>query len=100
MEGTYFTLAMALAAAMLAAWLDVRLSDVRPAEPKQRVLHAGLSLVALFAATGLLSLVYGIPQGLFMVVVLTVFLPALVYSMLAGIWMMRALADLTGLAGR
>jgi hypothetical protein len=100
MGGTSFTLAMALAAAMLAVWLDMRLGDVRPEEPMQRVMHAGLSLVALFAATGLLSLVYGIPQGLFMVVVLTVFLPALVYSMLAGIWMMRVLADMTGLAGR
>jgi hypothetical protein len=100
MGGTDFTLALTLAAGMLAAWIDVRLGEARPAEPMQRVVHVGLSIFGLFAATGLLYLVHGVPQGLFMVVVLTVFVPALVYALLAGIWMMRALADLTGLAGR
>jgi hypothetical protein len=100
MGGTDFTLALALAAGMLAAWIDVRLGDARPVEPMQRIVHAGLGIFALFAATGLLHLVYGIPQALFMVVVLTVFLPALIYAFLAGIWLMRALADLSRLAGR
>jgi hypothetical protein len=100
MGGTDFTLALLLAAGMLAAWVDVRLGDARPAEPMQRVVHAGLSVFALFAASGLLYLVHGVPQGIFMVAVLTVFLPALIYAVLAGIWMMRALADLTGVAGR
>jgi hypothetical protein len=35
-----------------------------------------------------------------MVVVLTVFLPALVYALLSGLWMLRALRNLTGFAGR
>jgi hypothetical protein len=100
MGGREFMLALTLGAGMLAAWVDVRLGDARPAEPLQRILHAGLSMVALFAAVGLLGLVHGVTQSLVMVAVLTVFLPALVYSLLAGLWMIRTLADLAGLAGR
>jgi hypothetical protein len=94
------TLGLAIGAALLAAWLDARLGDVRPQTPKQTLVHAGLSLVALMSSVGLLSLVYGIPQGTFMVVVLTVFLPALVYALLAGFWLVRALGGSTGLVGR
>jgi len=100
MGGIDFTLALTLAAGMLAAWVDIRLGDARPETPMQRMVHAGLGVVALFAAVGLLYLVHGVPHGLFMVAVLTVFLPALVYALLAALWMMRSLADLTGLAGR
>ena len=94
------TLVMPVAGALLAIWLDVRLGDVRPQSPMQRMVHAGLSTVALFAAVGLLYLIHGIPQGAFLVAVLTVFFPALVYALLACLWMLRALSDLTGLAGR
>jgi len=100
MRGIDFTLVMPVAGALLAAWLDVRLGDARPESPIQRGVHAGLSVVALFGAVGLLYLVHGIPQGLFMVVLLTVFFPTLVYALLACLWMLRALSDLTGLAGR
>jgi hypothetical protein len=94
------TLGLAIGAALLAAWLDVRLGDARPQTPKQTLIHAALSVVGLMSSVGLLSLVHGIPQGTFMVVVLTVFLPALVYAMLAGFWMLRALTGSTGLVGR
>jgi hypothetical protein len=95
-----FTTALALGAGMLAIWLDFRLVNSRPGSPAQSLTHAALSLVALFGSVGLLSLVHGIPQATFMLVVLTVFLPALTYSFLAGLWMLRALADITGVAGR
>jgi hypothetical protein len=94
------TLGLAVGAALLAAWLDARLGDARPQAVKQIFLHAALSVVALMGSVGLLSLVYGIPQATFMVVVLTVFLPALVYTLLAGFWMVRALTGSTDLVGR
>ncbi len=94
------TLGLAVGAALLAAWLDVRLGEARPQTAKQIFVHAALSVVALMGSVGLLSLVYGIPQATFMVVVLTVFLPALVYAMLAGFWMLRALTSSTDLVGR
>ena len=100
MKGNEFTLGMLLGAGLLAAWLDARLGAVRPESPMQRVVHAALSVFALFGAVGLLYLVHGVPQGLFIATVLAVFFPALVYALLAGLWMLRALSELTGLAGR
>jgi uncharacterized membrane protein len=95
-----FTLTLTLGAALLAAWLDVRLANVRPKTPTQSLTHALISVLALVGTAGLLGLIYGIPQIAFLIVVLAVFLPALVYALLAGWWMMRALAELTGFAGR
>ena len=100
MRGIDLTLVMPVAGALLAVWLDVRLGDVRPESPTQRMVHAGLSVVALFGSVALLAIVHGVPQGLFLVAVLTVFFPALVYALLACLWMLRSLSDLTGLAGR
>jgi hypothetical protein len=100
MRGNEFTLGMLVAAGLLAAWVDVRLGDARPETPTQRMVHAALSIFALFGAVGLLYLVHGIPQGLFLATVLAVFFPTLVYALLAGLWMLRALSELTGLAGR
>ncbi len=95
-----FTTALTLGAGLLAIWFDLRLLAVRPKSPAQSLLHAGLGLLALFGATGLVYLVHGVPQALFMVTVLVVFLPALVYALLAGLWMLRALAEQAGVAGR
>lgn len=95
-----FTFGLMLGAALLAVWLDNRLGDARPQTPAQRLLHVCLSLFALFASVGLLELVHGIPPVAFMAAVLAVFLPALVYALLAGFWMLRTLAEIRDLAGR
>jgi len=95
-----FTLTLTLGAALLAAWLDLRLANLRPKTPTHSLTHALISVVALVGSAGLLGLIYGIPQIAFLTVVLAVFLPALVYALLAGWWMMRTLAELTGFAGR
>jgi hypothetical protein len=95
-----FTLGLTLGAALLAAWLDNRLGDSRPGSPEKRLIHAALSLVGLFASVGLLYLVHGVPQTIFIVAVMGAFLPALVYALLAGFWMLRTLTDISGLAGR
>ena len=100
MRGNEFTLGMLVAGGLLAAWLDVRLGDARPETPMQRMVHAALSVFALFGGVGLLYLVHGVPQGLFLATVLTVFFPTLVYALLAALWMLRALSDLTGFARR
>jgi hypothetical protein len=95
-----FTLTMTLGASLLAIWLDARLVSLRPKTPARGLLHAAISALAMFGAVGLLAYVYGIPELAFMAVVLGVFLPTLVYALLAGLWMLRTLADLRGLAGR
>jgi hypothetical protein len=89
-----FTFALTVGAALLAVWLDVRLASIRPQEPLAILLHAAISIFGLFAAVGLLYLVHGVPQSLFLVAVLTLFLPALVYALVAGAWLLRAFAGL------
>jgi hypothetical protein len=100
MRGNDFTLALTFGGALLAMWLDTRLASVRPRTPTWSLIHALLSLVALLSSVGLLYVVHGIPENLFMVAVLTVFFPALVYALLATLWMLRALTDLAGFARR
>jgi hypothetical protein len=95
-----FTLTLTLGAGLLAVWVDQRLPKLRPSTPARGLTHALVSVLALVGSAGLMGLVYGIPKVAFMAFVLGVFLPALVYALLAGFWMVRTLADLTGFAGR
>lgn len=95
-----FTLTLTLGAGLLAIWLDDRFAGLRPKTAAHGLIHAVVSAVALIGVAALLAFIYGIPQTVFMVVVLTVFLPALVYALLSGLWMLRALRNLTGFAGR
>ena len=94
-----FTLTLTLGAALLAVWLDSRFPRLRPKTAAAGLTHAAVGVFTMFGAAGLLQLVYGIPNLWFMTLVLGVFLPALVYALLSGFWMLRALANLT-LAGR
>ena len=94
-----FTLTLTLGAALLAMWFDTRFPSLRPKSALGGLIHAGVGVLAVFGGAGFLVLVHGIPDLAFMGVVLGVFLPTLVYSLLGGLWMLRALANL-GLAGR
>jgi hypothetical protein len=95
-----FTLTLTLGAGLLAIWLDARFASLRPKTAAQSLIHAVVSAVALILVAALLAFIYGVPQWIFMVVVMAVFLPTLVYALLGGLWMLRALRNLTGLAGR
>jgi hypothetical protein len=94
-----YTLTLTLGAAVLAVWLDARFPQLRPKTAAQGLTHAAIGVFAMLGAAGLLQLVYGIRDEAFMALVLGVFLPALVYALLGGLWMLRALANLT-FAGR
>jgi hypothetical protein len=95
-----FTLTLSLCAVLLAVWLDLRLADRRPKTPAQAMTYGAAGALAVLGAAGLLMLVYGIPQAVYLAVLLVLFLPALVFSLLAALWMLRALAELTGFADR
>jgi hypothetical protein len=94
-----FTLTLTLGAALLAVWLDGRFPGLRPKTAAQGLTHAAIGVFCMLGAAGLLQLVYGIRDEAFMALVLAVFLPTLVYALLAALWMLRALANLT-FAGR
>jgi hypothetical protein len=95
-----FTLTLGLGAALLAVWLDMRLAALRPKNLAQGFKQAILGMLALNLSVVLLELVNGIPDAAFMGLVMTVFLAALVYAMLAGLWLVRVLADEAGFARR
>lgn len=92
-----FTLTLTLGASLLAIWLDARFTVLRPKTLAQGLIHSAVAVFSVLGAAELLVLVYGIPDAAFMALVLGVFLPALVYSLLAGLWMLRALVNVRSL---
>jgi hypothetical protein len=94
-----YTLSLTVGAGLLAIWLDTRFPGLRPKTAARGLIHAAVGVFAMQGAVGLLGLAYGIPQTAFMALVLGVFLPGLTYALLAGLWMLRTLANLT-FAGR
>jgi len=93
MGGGGFQISLAVGSAMLAFWLDLRLEDLRPASPASRVGHAaGAYLVLQLVVAGTVSLDHASAFVRLCAVFLLV-LPSLVYAFLAGVWLMRTLAD-------
>src|SRR2546428_837840 len=97
-----FTLALAVGAFLLASWVDSQVGNARPASPAKRIVHAFVGVLVLEASVGALYLIQagGASQAGFIAAILGLFVPALVYAMLAGLWVIRMLAELAGLAGR
>ena len=93
--GMGYTLTLTLGAGLLAIWLDTRFPGLRPKTAAQGLIHAAVGVFTMFGAAGLLELIYGVPQWEFLTVLLSVFLPALVYALVTALWMLRALANLT-----
>jgi len=102
MGGVGFVVFLAVGAALLALWVDVRWERWRPGSPTRRMAHS-------FAAYAVLRLVSvatvhlagaGAPLGQRLAVLLLLFAPGLVYAFLAGLWVMRTLADVARLARR
>jgi hypothetical protein len=95
-----FAVALAVGAAVLACWLDVRLERARPASFTVRIGHAVAAYVVLRATTvvshGLVG--SGASASKLFAVVFVVVLPGLVYAFLAGLWLMRTLAEVARLS--
>ena len=102
MGGIDFTLALALSGFLLASWVDGRVGDSRPASPGKRIGLCLLGVLVLQASVGGIYLVQGAgaSQAGIMAAILGLFLPALVFAFLTGLWLMRTLADIAGLARR
>jgi hypothetical protein len=100
--GTGLTLGLVVGGFLLAVWVDARIGESRPESPGRRVGHVVVGFLALEASVGVLYLVdsLDIPQVAFMGVVLAVFLPALTYSLLTAMWLVRTLVEIARLARR
>jgi hypothetical protein len=102
MGGNGFSLALVAGGFLLASWVDAKVGDSRPGTPGRLVAHVVAGLVAMGASVGSLYLLQalGVPQSGLTAAVLALFLPALVYSLLTGLWLLRMLAEITRLARR
>ena len=92
------TLALAVGGLLLASWVDAKVGDSRPESPMKRIALCFVGVLLLQASAGSLYLVGS--QAAIMAIVFGLFLPALVFAMLTGMWLIRMLADITGLARR
>ena len=92
------TLALAMGGFLLASWVDAKVGDSRPESPMKRI---GLCLVGVLLLQASVAGLYLFKsQAALMVGVFGLFLPALVFAMLTGLWLMRTLADIDGIARR
>jgi hypothetical protein len=98
MGGTILTFALAGGAVLLASWVDAKVGDSRPQSPTKRIGLCCLGMLLLQASVGALYL-FDSKAGL-MAGVFGLFLPALVFAILTGLWLIRMLADIAGLARR
>jgi hypothetical protein len=97
-----FIVTLVAGAFLLAAWCDARLDQQRPATPARRIAHVAASCILLqVAGFGMKLFAPGDSAGAARqcVAVFVVLLPALVYAFVAGLWLLRTLAE-TALARR
>lgn len=92
------TLALAGGGLLLASWVDAKVGESRPESPAKRVGLCLVSVLLLQASVGALYLLES--QTALMAGIFGLFLPALVFAMLTGLWLIRMLADIAGLARR
>lgn len=97
-----FAGALALGAALLAWWLDVRLERRRPASPTARIGHVLAASAVIRASVAVSHAVVGSGAATpkLLAVLFVVVLPGLVYAFLTGLWLMRTLAEVARLSGR
>ena len=93
---------LAAGAAFVALWIDVRWVERRPESPMRRIGHsfAAYCVVQLAAVATVHLGGDGTPLVQRVAVLFLLFTPGLVYAFLAGIWVLRSLADAAGLARR
>ncbi len=94
--GDKFTTGLLIGGFLLASWVDSKVGDARPSATMRRIYHALAGVILLQVSLGGLYAVHavGASPPLVMVAVFGIFLPALVYALLAGLWVMRAAAEL------
>jgi hypothetical protein len=90
-----FIVTLVLGAFLLAAWVDARVDERRPGTPARRIAHVAASCVLLQLASIGVALVApnNASTARQVAAVFVVLLPALVYAFVAGLWILRTLAE-------
>lgn len=86
-----------LCAGFLALWSDVRLGESRPESLRARGIHALAAFAAIELAIVVADLLapVGAAAALQLVAVFVLLLPALVYALVASLWLLRSLVAVT-----
>lgn len=92
-----FTVGLFIGGFLLASWVDSKIGESRrPAATMKRIYHALAGLIVLQISLGGLWAVdaAGASEALRLLAVFALFLPALVYVWLTGLWVIRSAAEL------
>ena len=91
MSPQVFVLVLGLGAALLAGWIEVSFPKLAPADLARIMLHLLVSAAtATFLVPNLIDA--AVSRGLVLVAVFAIALPALVYCLLVGFWLLRFLS--------
>lgn len=92
---TVFAVCFLVGAAVIALWIDVRFPGLAPSSFGGTVLHVGGTIVGAQLLTPLATHFLGGSAFLTLVSTFAVGFPALVYTLLVAIWIIRILRGLT-----
>jgi len=97
-----YPVSLAIGAALIAGWLDWRFKERRPVSLARRACHLAAAYAALQTATACADYLIGANAAAArqLGVVFVLVLPSIVYAFLAGLWLVRTLADVARLARR
>ena len=100
MSPSIFALFLAVGAAAIAVWIDLRFPTLAPESLRANVVHAALAFVALTIVPVAMEPMFSAGQSLIpqLVALLGIVLPVLVYAFLAFAWIVKPLVK--GLPGR
>jgi hypothetical protein len=96
MNVSIVSIELLVGAAILAGWFEARIGERRPASLSHRIGHAAAAFVLLQASSAALAhlLHEGASRGTSTALLFVLFLPALTYAFVAGLWLLRTLSEL------
>ncbi len=95
-----FAVPFAVGSALVAVWFDCRFEGRRPESPARRLFHAAAAFALLRLSVAVTGQFVDAPALTRLLAVFGILLPAFVYAYLAGVWLMRTLADAVNFARR
>jgi hypothetical protein len=102
MGGIGFIVCLTVGAAVLGVWIDYRLGSRRPESAVRRFVHAGIAFALLQVTTGLGDHVASgqAGKGQRLAAIFLLLLPSLAYAFMAGLWLVRTVAEAARATGR
>lgn len=98
MNGSLIGAEMGVAAAILAVWVEARIGGRRPGSLRARMAHTAAAFVLVQASSAALARLIqpDMAPRMSVTLVLLLFLPALVYAFVVGLWLLRTLKEIVG----